>query len=128
MKQRLASLTLLLAATVAQAQSVEWKPIGQQGDYRAEWASNLVMRDRGEVTTMMRLVYQREDAAPNNARFDNERIGVSIRCAARMYFILGKSYHFGEREVHSVSLATVGSYEPIAGTFIERFADAACAQ
>lgn len=126
MTPRIALVSLLLVATQATAQAIDWKPVGQQADYRAEWASNLVQRDRGTVTTMMRLVYAREDAAPNNARFDNQRIGVTIRCTEKTYFVLGKSYHQGDRTVHSVSLGAVGEYQPIAGTFVERFADDAC--
>lgn len=77
------------------------------------------------VMTMMRLKYDKPDQAPNNARFDNQRIGVQLQCETGEYMLLGMSYNMGNREVYDESAGT--AFKPYAGTFIEKFAVKACA-
>jgi len=120
---------LLISSLPTSAQGVKWESLGRKDDYVYSWASNLKQRSGDTVSTMMRLKFDREDAAPNNARFDNKQIGIDIRCSQRSYMALGQSYHFGSRQVYQESFAgSDAEYSPVDGTMIDKFIDKACAE
>lgn len=129
MKTKLTALTITaLCSTAAfSADSVVWKVIGQRDDFSIEWASNLVQRGEHVVTTMMRFKYAREDTAPNNRRFDNERFGLQIRCSEGQYLVIGGSYHMGDRQVDEIPRAALPEPAPTKGSQVQAIADAVCA-
>lgn len=122
------ALALVLSGA-APAQTTKWEALGRKDDYVMSWASNIKIRKDDTVATLMRMKFDREDAAPNNARFDSMQIGIDIRCPQRTYKGLGQSYHMGNREVYRESFASAGSeYAPVEGTMIAKFVDKACAE
>ena len=116
---------MALFAGAASAEELQWEKLGRRDDYEVSWAKNLRTQTKDSVMTMMRFQYDKPDQAPNNARFDNERLGVDIRCSSGTYTIIGSSYNFGNREVYSESMPG-GEYKPYAGTFVEKIAAKVC--
>ena len=116
---------MALTTGAASAEELQWEKLGRRDDYEISWAKNLRKQAKDSVMTMMRFKYDKPDQAPNNARFDNERFGVDIRCDSGTYNIIGVSYNFGNRQVYNQSMPDA-DYKPYAGTFIEKFATKVC--
>lgn len=122
------SLCLLLlagAASIAAAQEIQWENLGRQHDAQVAWASNLQEKTAGTVMTMLQLKRDKPDKAPNNARFDNTRVGVEISCQHKTYALLGQQYYMGNRQVLSQEIDD-SSFEPYEGTYIEAVALKVC--
>ncbi|ONW32306.1 hypothetical protein [Burkholderia cenocepacia] len=96
-----AILSVLLVSEHAMAENIKWENLGRRDDYQISWASNLQNRHGQQVGTYLRFKYDRSDQAPNNARFDNQRITIFIDCPNHRYQMLGRTYNMGDRQVYA---------------------------
>ena len=109
----------------AHAEDLVWESVGRRDDYQISWAKNLQKPSGNRVLTMIRLKYDRPDSAPNNARFDNARVGIEISCQQQTYAVLGQTYNMGNRQVYSQQNDDISS-EPYEGTYVEKIAKKIC--
>lgn len=110
---------------IAQAEALIWESIGRRNDYQISWAKNLQEPSGSRILTMIKLKYDKADQAPNNARFDNVRIGVEVSCQHKTYAFLGQTYNMGNRQVLSQKIDD-SSFEPYDGTYVEAVARKLC--
>ncbi|HDR9757554.1 TPA: hypothetical protein QDC44_001665 [Burkholderia cepacia ATCC 25416] len=117
-------LSMLLYGQHALAEQVKWETLGKRDDYELSWASEAQVRKGDRIGTMIRMQFDRPDQAPNNARFDNKRITVSIDCSTRRHQVLQVFYSMGNRAVYSQFVG--GDFTPNDGTFVDKIATKVC--
>ncbi|HEM9000723.1 hypothetical protein QZN01_03555 [Burkholderia cenocepacia] len=126
MKLRRAGFFLgaVLLAQQTLAEPIKWDSLGKRDDYEISWASAAQVRKGDRVGTMVRMMFDHPDQAPNNARFDNKRITVNIDCSTHRHQVLQVFYSMGNRSVYSQFIG--GDFVRNDGTFVEKLAMKVC--